>query len=238
MDSPKEKTGWSNQELEASVNAYLKMLSLEQNNQTFRKADENRLLREGPLSKRSASSVEYRMQNISAVMEQLDLPRIAGYVSAKNIGTGVSDRIKKILNDKNIETFRKTLQQAMPRLFQLVEVKTARLDDAPEGILNPKQSSFATAKFSRAWRVKDWVLKQSQGLCEGCGQAAPFLRSDGLPYLEVHHVKFLNEGGSDCTSNTTALCPNCHRRCHFSSDRDEFTLSLYRNVQRLKPRPR
>lgn len=53
----KRKNGLDDQELEASVDAYLKMLSLEQSNQTFRKADENRLLREGPLSKRSASSV-------------------------------------------------------------------------------------------------------------------------------------------------------------------------------------
>jgi 5-methylcytosine-specific restriction protein A len=74
MDTPKKKSGWSDLELEASVEAYLRMLGLEQSGQTLKKAEENRLLREGPLNKRSASSVEYRMQNISAVMEQMDLP--------------------------------------------------------------------------------------------------------------------------------------------------------------------
>jgi len=54
------------------VDAYLKMLRLELSGQTFKKSVEIQLLPEGPLSKRSASSVEYRMQNISAVMQQLD----------------------------------------------------------------------------------------------------------------------------------------------------------------------
>ena len=68
MDTPKEKRGWNDEELEASVDAYLKMLRLELSGQTFKKSVEIQLLPEGPLSKRSASSVEYRMQNISAVM--------------------------------------------------------------------------------------------------------------------------------------------------------------------------
>lgn len=88
------KASWSDSELEATVAAYLRMLKLEQSGQAFKKSVENRLLREGPLSLRSASAIEYRMQNISAVFEQLGLQRIAGYMPAKNIGAGVSDRIR------------------------------------------------------------------------------------------------------------------------------------------------
>jgi 5-methylcytosine-specific restriction protein A len=235
MGTPKERTGWDDQELEASVDAYLKMLSLEQSNQTFRKADENRLLREGPLSKRSASSVEYRMQNISAVMEQMGLSHIVGYVSAKNVGTGIGNRIRKILVEKDIEAFRKKPTRASQHLtYRLLETQTHQFDDAPEGILNPNQTSSATIKYSRARRITDWVLKQSQGICEGCNQAAPFLCADGSPYLEVHHVKHLAQKGSDRPRNTVALCPNCHRRCHYSSDKDEFTASLYDQVGRLR----
>ncbi|WP_223491015.1 HNH endonuclease signature motif containing protein [Pseudomonas sp. A-RE-19] len=236
MDTPKERTGWDDQELEASVDAYLKMLSLEQSNQTFKKADENRLLREGPLSKRSASSVEYRMQNISAVMEQMGLSHIVGYVSAKNVGTGIGNRIRKILAEKDIEAFRKKPTRASQHFtYRLLEAQTPQFDDAPEGILNPNQTSSATIRYSRARRITDWVLKQSQGFCEGCNQAAPFLCADGSPYLEVHHVKPLVRKGSDRPRNAVALCPNCHRRCHHSSDRDEFTASLYTRVKRLKP---
>lgn len=88
------KASWSDSELEATVAAYLKMLKLGQSGQAFKKSVENRLLREGPLSLRSASAIEYRMQNISALFEQLGLQRIAGYMPANNIGAGVSDCIR------------------------------------------------------------------------------------------------------------------------------------------------
>jgi 5-methylcytosine-specific restriction protein A len=57
---------------------------------------------------------------------------------------------------------------------------------------------------------------------------------DGYAYLEVHHVRPLAGRGSDTTTNAVALCPNCHRRCHFSSDRDEFKVALYEKVDRLE----
>ncbi|WPN59408.1 HNH endonuclease signature motif containing protein [Pseudomonas sp. P9_31] len=235
MGTPKERTGWDDQELEASVDAYLKMLSLELSNQPIKKADENRLLREGPLSKRSASSVEYRMQNISAVMAQMGLRHIVGYVPAKNVGTGISSRVRKILAEKNIDRFRLTPEPANQQVtYRLLEAAPPHADDVPEGILNPIHISTATIRYARAKKISDWILKQSEGRCEGCKQKAPFLRSDGLPYLEVHHVKHLAKKGSDRPKNAVALCPNCHRRCHYSSDRDEFTAWLYDNVARLR----
>lgn len=60
------------------------------------------------------------------------------------------------------------------------------------------------------------TLFQANGICGECGSAAPFTRrSDGSPYLEVHHVKPLSEGGLDVLANAIALCPNCHRKAHF-----------------------
>ncbi|RFP88319.1 HNH endonuclease [Rhodobacteraceae bacterium 63075] len=59
-------------------------------------------------------------------------------------------------------------------------------------------------------------LSRANGQCENCNQPAPFRRqSDNTPYLEVHHVKPLAEGGEDSLENTQALCPNCHRAAHF-----------------------
>ncbi|MDI3396645.1 HNH endonuclease [Pseudomonas sp. V88_4] len=235
MDTSKEKTGWSDEELEASVDAYLKMLVLEQQNQPFNKADENRLLRKGPLSKRSASSVEYRMQNISAVMDLLGLPRITGYVSAKNLGSGVITRIKEILTKKDMEAIRNGSRRgAQLTRLRLIEPSAPELNDAPPGVLNPKQTSATVVRLSRKLNVKKWVLKRSQGICEGCGQKAPFQDADGKPFLEVHHLKHLVNGGTDRTSNAVALCPNCHRRCHYSSDKEEFTAKFYRSVEGLE----
>ena len=40
---------------------------------------------------------------------------------------------------------------------------------------------------------------------------APFIKENGAPFLEIHHLKRLADGGSDTISNTVAICPNCHR---------------------------
>ena len=46
-------------------------------------------------------------------------------------------------------------------------------------------------------------------------EPAPFLkRSDGTPYLEVHHDVRLADGGADTVRNARALCPNCHGDAH------------------------
>jgi 5-methylcytosine-specific restriction protein A len=45
---------------------------------------------------------------------------------------------------------------------------------------------------------------------------------DGMPYLEVHHVKQLKDGGSDRIDNAVALCPNCHRKAHYGKEKSKF----------------
>lgn len=60
------------------------------------------------------------------------------------------------------------------------------------------------------------VLHRAQGLCERCRNPAPFRRkTDGTPYLEVHHRIPLAAGGLDTVNNAEALCPNCHRHAHY-----------------------
>ena len=80
------------------------------------------------------------------------------------------------------------------------------------------------------------MLEHAKGICETCGRPAPFELDDGTPFLEVHHVRLLAEGGSDQISNAVALCPNCHRRCHMALDRKEFVAQLYKTISRLVPK--
>jgi HNH endonuclease len=42
-----------------------------------------------------------------------------------------------------------------------------------------------------------------------------FNREDDRPYLEVHHILPLGEGGDDTLINAAALCPSCHRELHY-----------------------
>jgi 5-methylcytosine-specific restriction endonuclease McrA len=80
----------------------------------------------------------------------------------------------------------------------------------------PERIDVASTAFVRNPHVVATVLSRANGYCEHCEQPAPFMRkSDGTPYLEVHHIQPLGEGGEDTVENAIALCPNCHRKRHF-----------------------
>ncbi|WP_300626783.1 HNH endonuclease [Pseudomonas sp.] len=234
MDITKDKTDWSDAELAAAVEAYLKMLACEQSSQPFNKALENRLLREGPVAGRAKGSVEFRMQNISTVLVRMGRERIEGYKPAKNVGSGVEQRIRHALaaqgvfeSDDAAQTAdEQTLIRRASKLQQQAFLKR------PDGIAQPQKVSTVSTAFVRDPKVRAWVLKQANGICEGCGSNAPF-EVDGQPFLEVHHVKHLAQKGSDRITNAVALCPNCHQRCHRSSDREVFTEALYAKIGRL-----
>lgn len=80
----------------------------------------------------------------------------------------------------------------------------------------PKRSVVLTTVFARNEHVIAEKLFIANGKCQSCNNKAPFIRrSNGEPFLEVHHKIPLSEGGEDTLSNTIVLCPNCHRKAHF-----------------------
>jgi 5-methylcytosine-specific restriction endonuclease McrA len=88
------------------------------------------------------------------------------------------------------------------------------------GKKHPKRSVVLTNQYERSEPVAAWAKRRAKGLCDLCGQTAPFNTSDG-PYLECHHIVHLSEGGPDTSENTVALCPNCHRRMHYINDESD-----------------
>jgi hypothetical protein len=82
---------------------------------------------------------------------------------------------------------------------------------------HPKRVSVTVMVFVRNPDVVAFVLRRAQGVCEQCKKPAPFARrSDGSPYLEVHHLHRLADGGEDTIENARAMCPNCHRHAHYA----------------------
>jgi 5-methylcytosine-specific restriction enzyme A len=102
--------------------------------------------------------------------------------------------------------------------------------------LDSVSSSTAVERKTQFWKasqaIKLYAKKRAQGLCEGCGNSAPFVKKDGSPYLEVHHINRLSDGGPDDPFWVAAICPNCHRRSHYSKDMGEFNNSLKNIVQK------
>lgn len=90
-----------------------------------------------------------------------------------------------------------------------------RLREAPK---IPNRTAVVLYAFERNADVVAEVLLRAMGKCERCKATAPFLRrKDRTPYLEVHHVIQLANGGEDTVENAKALCPNCHRELHYGA---------------------
>lgn len=75
-------------------------------------------------------------------------------------------------------------------------------------------------------RIRAYALERAGGVCDGCRKDAPFAATSGRPFLEVHHVARLSDDGLDHPRNVVALCPNCHRRAHYSADAIAFNKRL------------
>ena len=219
---------WSREELNASVKVYIQMRDLELCGEKFTKKSFYHDLSER--FGRSPKSFEFRMQNISHVYSLMGRHWIKGLKPAKNVGKNILPVIEElILQNEGLK--------GVPIVEFEEQVSKLRQEEDlphPEGKLQPKQQTATTSCLERDPKVVAWILKNSEGQCESCSQAAPFQKDDGKFYLEVHHLKRLADGGSDRTSNAVAVCPNCHRELHYGSRRTAVLEKLYSKISRLK----
>ena len=319
---------WTQEEIDAAVEAYLGMLDQQSNGQELNRYKVNAALRQDKLVSRSQSSVERRMGSISAVLAGLGMPQLQGYRPMERTGPGPAAMIRDALaryghiavTDASIHTeklsvTRNAVLQALARIddagiaphrdshtydlvhngrpyppvavvsfaleadgsdpvapgrirggkgtpaFRALEdagfsvipkcfrptndgdalaARAAEIladdllgDSPPAGNLHPPRCETSTESYLRDPAVKAWVLRDAGGRCQGCCEEAPFVRADGQPFLEVHHVVPLSGGGPDTVDNSVAICPNCHRRYHYAADAERATEALYARVLRL-----
>ena len=93
----------------------------------------------------------------------------------------------------------------------------------------PKEAARIVRERSRALRV--YVLRRAEGVCEACGDGAPFKTKAGHLFLEAHHIRRLSDGGLDEAEWVAAICPNCHRRVHYGDDGDAYNVALAAKVR-------
>jgi hypothetical protein len=79
---PNERRNWTDGELDLILAEYFAMLNDEATGKPYSKAEHNRLLQRH--IDRTEGSIEFKHQNISAMLLKLGLPRITGYVPAAN----------------------------------------------------------------------------------------------------------------------------------------------------------
>lgn len=126
----------------------------------------------------------------------------------------VNDTIIKKLQETKHKSFRKLSKKQIKRLAESKKKKeqSYRLTE--------------TKSIDRDEYIKLYALERAEGKCQLCDKPAPFLKKDGAPYLEVHHIDYLANNGSDTIENVAALCPNCHRKMH--------SLELQEDIDKLK----
>jgi hypothetical protein len=107
-----------------------------------------------------------------------------------------------------------------------VSASKSKKREPSKGNQKPTKRSVTTFSFQRDAGIVADAEERAGGKCELCDQVAPFLRNDGTPFLEVHHIIQLSDHGPDVLENVAALCPNCHRACHHSAAATEIKSSL------------
>lgn len=91
------------------------------------------------------------------------------------------------------------------------------INNAPE---TKEATRLTRARNQKAVRV----LKDLYGKCQITDSEFIFKKSDGSPYLEVHHLIPLGEGGADSPANLVVLSAHMHRMLHYA-DVSEIDLS-------------
>ncbi len=78
MTTPQAGQPWTDREIEAALDVYFEMLALDLKGRDFVKADYRTRL-EDELPVRSKKSIELKWCNVSAVLDEMNLPWVDGY---------------------------------------------------------------------------------------------------------------------------------------------------------------
>ena len=91
----------------------------------------------------------------------------------------------------------------------------------------PPKTKNQTYVYKRCEKVKALGLKRARFKCEipNCDYE-PFYKTDGRPFVEVHHIKRLADNGLDIPGNVICLCPNHHREAHYGASASKLVLLM------------
>lgn len=122
-------TDWTSYELDLVVGDYFDMLRKEQARERINKTEHRRLLMER--IHRSQGSIEFKHQNISAVLTRLGLPRINGYKPAWHFQEAIADAIGRYLqNNPEPVPFVPPGAREAPALFETAPPEIAPIPEA------------------------------------------------------------------------------------------------------------
>lgn len=141
------------------------------------------------------------------------------------------DNLEQVESLVELESENPDTLPSLPKYISLHELRRLALTGSNDAV---KPKSIQSRVFYRSVAVKRYALARAEGVCESCNQAAPFLTKQGEPYLEVHHLFRIADGGPDKPTGVAAICPTCHRRIHNGVDGPEFNSKLAIAIENLE----
>lgn len=133
-------------------------------------------------------------------------------------------RLKALDGDANAELFDEEVDRYLADFN--TGAKEAHEKAVAQSNANANSAPRSHESFQRVYERSSAIAAEARhrarGRCDLCGSKAPFIGKKGEPYLEVHHIKWLSDGGADTLDNVVALCPNCHRKMHNLRNPDDI----------------
>ncbi|MEP0708019.1 MAG: DUF3883 domain-containing protein [Parvibaculum sp.] len=161
--SAKAGDDWNDQEIDLIVADYFAMLNLQLNGEPYVKARHNAALQKQ--IERSKGSIEFKYQNISAVLEALERPWIPGYKPKRNFQQALLRGVEKFLERRDEGT-----ALLFPRKMALAERGILFVGKAPQKIDRPEEVNPELARLVRKFdpALRDERNRQIGRLGEEC----------------------------------------------------------------------
>ncbi|MBO6667479.1 DUF3883 domain-containing protein [Parvibaculum sp.] len=141
-DGARTGEDWSDQEIDLIVADYFAMLEMELNGEPYVKARRNAALQD--LTGRSKGSIEFKHQNISAVLQTLGEPWIIGYKPMQNFQRALLGGVERFLQSRT-----KGVDFLLPKATTLSEQGALFIGEAPTKIERPEDSNPHLARLVR-----------------------------------------------------------------------------------------
>lgn len=120
-------------------------------------------------------------------------------------------------------------------LFLKDEIEQYNIKRAIAAEANNERREYLVEIYARdhGWKRIAKKVFGTNCMCNNCRNS--FIKEDGTPYIETHHIVSLHEGGEDGIWNLSVLCAHHHRMAHFARkrDRDELRQFLLHKNQEI-----
>ena len=180
---------------------------------------------------------DYRLPE-GVVIKHIEWLLCIGYIEREGDEYALTDRgALAVDNEIELSEIRQRIEKTNAEATQEKSGQESLRESARQESVETASRMTVTrevTEYRRSSAIREYVKNRADGICEGCGDSAPFTSRTGEPYLQAHHVEELSEGGADSPSSVIALCPNCHYQVHHGESGEEYNEQLTEKIEELE----